>query len=138
MLCCRHISRKTLLEELFLVTLLVYRCEFMYRFFLMCCETLEESFFQSALVDCFFKERILLPQGKNVKQKRMCFCNYWGFQEILRRDVFHPGVKYFYGKYSVGWAGIPPWTSGIPYSRDGMKNVRASYKRNSKFLKKWL
>ena len=44
--CCRHDSWKILLEELFLVTSLVCCCEFMYRYFLICSETLGPSFFR--------------------------------------------------------------------------------------------
>ena len=46
LLCRRQDSWKTLLEELCLVTLLVYCCEFMYRSFLICSETLGESYFR--------------------------------------------------------------------------------------------
>ena len=35
------------------------------------------------------------------------FCSYWKFQEILRRDVFHPVMKHLNGKYYLGYAGIP-------------------------------
>ena len=55
-LCRRQNSWKSLLEELFLVTLLVYCSEFMCSSFLMCSETLGESFFWASLVVCFFKE----------------------------------------------------------------------------------
>ena len=39
-------------------------------------------------------------------------------------------MKYLYGKNDLGYGGILPW--------DAMKNVPTSYKRNSKFMKKWL
>ena len=29
--------------------------------------------------------------------------NYCKFQEILRWDVFHPGMRYLYGKYYFGY-----------------------------------
>ena len=38
----------------------------------------------------------------------------------------------------LGYGGILPWTGEIPSGWDGMKNIPTSYKRNSKFLKKWL
>ena len=81
-------------------------------------------FFETTLVDSFFKGRML---NKDV------FCNYCTFQEVLRRDVFH-----LYGKYYFDYAEIPPWRSGILPSREGMKNLPASYKRNNKFIRKWL
>ena len=87
-------------------------------------------FFQAALIGCFFKEKMLLETNKNV------FCNYCQFQEILRRDICHLGMKYSYEKYYLAYAGIPLWTSGIPTSRDWMWNVPASFKRNNKFMKK--
>ena len=34
------------------------------------------------------------------------------------------------------YAGIPPWTSGMPPIPNEMKNVPASYKRNDKCVKK--
>ena len=42
--------------------------------------------FQATLVGYFFKARMLT--SKNV------FWNYCTFQEILKRDVFHPEIKY--------------------------------------------
>ena len=52
-------------------------------------------------------------------------------KEILRRDVFHPRMKYLYGKYYPGYAGIPSSTNW-----DSMKNVLVSDKRNKKFMKR--
>ena len=71
-----------------------------------------------------------MGQGKKYKQTRT-----FTFKEILRRDVFHPGIKYLYGKHCPGYAEILPLTSGIPI-QDEMKNAPASYKRNNKFMKK--
>ena len=82
--CCK----KTLLEELFSVTLLVYCCEFMYRSFLRCSETLEES--------CSRQLQLIASSRKECYCKQNMFCNYCKFQEILRRDIFHPGMKYLY------------------------------------------
>ena len=65
LLCCRQDSWKTLLEELYLVTLLVYYCEFMYRSFLICLETLREFFWGSS--------GLRLLEGKHFKQTRTCF-----------------------------------------------------------------
>ena len=45
---------------------------------------------------------------------------------------FSSRMKYLYGKYCLGYAGIPPWTSEIPPSLNGIKSARALYKRNKK------
>ena len=49
-----------------------------------------DNFFQAALVGCFFKVRMLNKQERVLQSQT--------FQEILRPDVFHPGIKYLYGK----------------------------------------
>ena len=45
---------------------------------------------------------------------------------IRKRDVFHPGMKYLYGRYCPCCF------------RDGMQNIMASYKRKIKLVKKLL
>lgn len=47
-------------------------------------------------------------------------------------------MKYVYGKYDLGYAGIPRWKDGIPPGSQRMKIVPALYKRNTKFIKKLL
>ena len=54
------ILEKTILEELFLVTLLVYCFEFMFGNF-------SRIFFQVALVGCFFKEKMFKKQERVVQ-----------------------------------------------------------------------
>ena len=49
--------------------------------------------------------RPMLSQSATVQERVLQHCT---FQEILRRDIFHPGVKYLYGKYYLGYAGIQP------------------------------
>ena len=85
-------------------------------------------FFQTALLAASLKKECWI--NKNL------FCNYSKCQEILRQDVFPPGMKYLHGKYDFEYAGIPPWTNGIPPSREGVKNFSASCKRNNQFMKK--
>ena len=48
------------------------------------------------------------------------------FSNIRKRDVFHPGMKYLYGRYCPCCC------------RDGMQNILASYKRKIKLVKKLL
>ena len=48
------------------------------------------------------------------------------FQNIRKRDIFHPGMKYLYGRYCPCCC------------RDGMQNILASYKPKIKLLKKLL
>ena len=81
-------------------------------------------FFQTAMVGCFYKERII---NNNL------FCSYCLFNKILREGIFYPGMKYLYGKYCPGYGEILPWTSRIPPSWDRMENALVSYKRNKKF-----
>ena len=64
----------------------------------------------------------------------MTFYNY--IERNPKVGRFRPRMKYLYGKYYPGYAGILPWTSGIPPSWNGMKNVPALYKRNNNFIKK--
>ena len=79
LLCCRQDSWKTLLEELYLVTLLVYCCTFIPlhvdSFVFNMFENFGRIVFQAALVRCFFKERILTKQERN--------CNNCAFQTFL-------------------------------------------------------
>ena len=62
-------------------------------------------FFQTALVGCFYKERIINKQELNY-----IYCKY---NKILRQGIFHLGTKYQYEKYFPGYAGILSWTSGV-------------------------
>ena len=63
------------------------------------------------------------------------FYSYYTFNEILRKGIFHPGMKYLYEKYCSGYGGILPWTSRIRPSWDRMENVSVSYKCNNKFTR---
>ena len=62
-------------------------------------------FFPATLVGYFLK---------NVKQTSTPLK-----ENLVRRDVFYPGIKYLYKKHCSGYAGIPP-------GRDGMKNILAA------------
>ena len=68
---------------------------------------------------------------KEWKRNKIVFYNYCIFKEILKRDAFHPGMKYLYEKYCLSYVGIPP-------SQEEMKNVLVSYRCNENFMKKWL
>ena len=61
--------------------------------------------FQTALVGCFYKERII-----NKEELNYVYCTY---NKILRQIIFHLGTKYLYEKYCPSYAEIFPWTSGI-------------------------
>ena len=49
----------------------------------------------------------------NIQEYVLYYCT---FKEILRRDVFHPGMKFLYETYCISYTKIPPW--------DGMKTSR--------------
>ena len=61
-------------------------------------------YFQTALVGCFYEERIINKQELNY----IC-CTY---NKILRQVIFHLGTKYLYEKYCPSYAEIFSWTSG--------------------------
>ena len=54
------------------------------------------------------------------------------------RGYFHPEMKYLHQKCCSNYADIPSSRSRILASWEEMKNISALYKRNSKFIKKWL
>ena len=71
-LCRKQDTWKALLEEIFLVTLLVYCFDFMHISFLIYLETLRESFFPAVLVRCLTLKRLedqfdSSPVGVNLK-----------------------------------------------------------------------
>ena len=74
----------------------------------------------------------------NLFLRQLWLTAYCTFNKILRQGVSHPRINYLYEKYYPVYAGILPWTSGIPPWRDEMKDVPAWYKRNEKFMRKWL
>ena len=88
------------------MTLLICSWVFTYRSFLIFSQNFGRIVFQAALFDCFFR---------------------W--------DVFHSEMKHLYEKYCPSHAGIPLWTSRVPVSRGGIRNVMASCQRNNKLLK---
>ena len=55
---------------------------------------------------------------------RVLFDGAFSLWVSLKGDLFHLGMKYLYEKYHLSYAGIQP-------SREGMKNVPASYNLNS-------
>lgn len=86
---------------------------------------------------CEFLHRPFIMYLKNfVKHTRTCFII--AVKGILKRNVFHPVVKYSYRNYCPSYAVIPPWTSEIRPRWVGMKKVTVSCKWNSKFTKKSL
>ena len=74
----------------------------------------------------------------NLFLRQLWLSAYCTFNKILRQGVFHLRINYLYEKYYPVYAGILPWTSGIPPWGDEMKDVPAWYKPNEKFMRKWL
>ena len=109
---CFHVSRnfkKSHWKRSFFVIFFACSCEFICRCFNMFVN-FGRVFFAVTLTGCFL--RMLNKQARHF------------FKKGSKWDVFHPRTKYLYGKYCLGY-------SEIPSTRDGMKNVPASYKRNN-------
>ena len=93
---------------------------------------MDEFFFQTALVGCFYKERIISKQKLNY----IC-CTY---NKIVRQGIFHLGTKYLYEKYCPNYVRILPWTSGISPSWTEWEtsrphiNVTTNFWRNGSIL----
>ena len=116
--CC-HFNRVLKLhwKRSFLVTLFVRCCEFVYFNVFI---NFRWIFFPAPLVDCFV--RMLNKQARLSKKK----------EKLSKAERF--STRDLYRQYCSGYAGILPWTSGIPPGRYEMKNVLVSWKHNSKFM----
>ena len=93
-------------------------------------------YFQPALVGCFFHGRTLNKQRNKQtnKQTSVLLLNV----KKNQGGYFHSEMKYLHQKHCSNYADIPSSRSRILASWEEMKNISALYKRNNKFIKKWL